>query len=75
MELYKTWTTQYKDGLLRPQSRFNTRDVIAQYTFDEIYVKHAEIQQAIFDRLEKILAENNLILLKVDLLDIRRAAE
>ena len=41
VELYKTWSTQYEAGLVRPQSRFNTRDVIAQYTFDEISVKHA----------------------------------
>jgi regulator of protease activity HflC (stomatin/prohibitin superfamily) len=73
--LYKQWRNGYEAGLVRPQSRGITRNVVTGYTFDEISAKNKQIEKAIFDQLAPELAENELTLVKVDVIDIRRAAQ
>ena len=73
LSLYKTWRDGYRDGVVRPMSRGTTREVLAQYTFDEVLLKRDEINKVIFDKLAPTLAENYLILLAVEILEIRHA--
>jgi regulator of protease activity HflC (stomatin/prohibitin superfamily) len=73
LSLYKTWRDGYRDGVVRPMSRGATREVLAQYTFDEALLKRDEIKKVIFDKLAPTLAENYLILLAVEIFEIRHA--
>jgi len=73
LDLYIKWQDRYRDNVVRPASRSITRDAMTQYTLDQILGNPDEIEKAIFDQLELTLSENYIILLKFDLLDVRRA--
>jgi regulator of protease activity HflC (stomatin/prohibitin superfamily) len=73
LDLYRNWQDRYRDGVVRPMSRGITRDTLGQYTFDEIFEKQEEIKEIVFDQLKASLAENHLILVEYNLLDVRKA--
>ena len=75
VELYKTWQDRYRDSVVRPMSRGLTRDTLGQYTINEILEKQDEIEKVIFNQLEASLAENYLILVEYDILDIRQISQ
>jgi regulator of protease activity HflC (stomatin/prohibitin superfamily) len=73
LHLYNIWRDRYRDGVVRPESRNITRNTLRQYTFDEILQNQDEIEQIVFDQLKPSLAENDLILVEYNFLDIRKA--
>jgi len=76
VDLYRTWRTNYEDGLVRPTSRGIIRDVASQYGIEEIVSsKRAEMELAITAQLEKTFSDNNLILQDFVLRNIRFSDE
>jgi regulator of protease activity HflC (stomatin/prohibitin superfamily) len=76
IDLYRTWRTNYEDGLVRPQSRGVIRDVSSQYGIEEIVsTKRADMEKQITDQLTRIFSDNNLILQDFVLRNIRFSDE
>lgn len=76
VDLYRTWRFNYEDGLVRPQARGVIRDVASQYGVEEIVSsKRTEMQLLITQELERIFAENNLVLRDFVLRNIRFSDE
>ncbi|MCA2000761.1 MAG: hypothetical protein LDL51_02730 [Chloroflexi bacterium] len=75
-DLYRTWRFNYEEGLVRPQARGVIRDVASQYGVEEIVsTKRAEMESGITEELERIFANNNLILRDFVLRNIRFSDE
>ncbi len=76
VDLYRTWRFGYEDGLVRPQARGVIRDVASQYGVEEIVsTKRSEMQMLITQELERVFAENDLILRDFVLRNIRFSDE
>ncbi len=74
--LYKTWGTNYEDGLVRPIARGVIRDAASQYGVEEIVSsKRAEMETAITQQLEQTFQQNNLVLRDFVLRNIRFSDE
>jgi regulator of protease activity HflC (stomatin/prohibitin superfamily) len=76
VDLYRTWRFTYEERLVRQQARGVIRDVASQYGVEEIVsTKRAELQLLITDELQRIFAENNLVLRDFVLRNIRFSDE
>ncbi len=59
--VHKYWQSRYQNDLVRPQTRGIIRDVVSQYSVEEVVTtKRAEMSQAITSGLQKKLEENGL---------------
>jgi len=59
--LYKQFRTSYISSLIRPELRSAVRQIVGQYTPEELYAsKRQEIETRIEDATRIILAENNI---------------
>ena len=70
-DLYVKWQNQYEDGIVRPESRGITRDVLSKYNANETSTQLLQIEQSIVNELKKQLTENFLILIKFSITAIR----
>lgn len=76
VDLYRTWRTNYQDGLVRPQARGVIRDVASQYGVEEIVSsQRAEMERQITVKLTEVFASNNLVLQDFVLRNIRFSDE
>lgn len=76
INLYRTWRFDYENGLVRPQTRGIIRDIASQYGVEEIVSsKRTEMQLQITDELNRIFADNNLVLRDFVLRNIRFSDE
>jgi regulator of protease activity HflC (stomatin/prohibitin superfamily) len=76
VDLYRTWRTNYQDGLVRPQARGVIRDVASQYGVEEIVSsQRAEMERQITVKLTEVFDSNNLVLQDFVLRNIRFSDE
>ncbi len=76
VNLYRTWGTNYEDGLVRPTSRGVIRDAASQYGVEEIVsTKRAEMEDMITKQLSDTFEANNLVLRDFVLRNIRFSDE
>jgi regulator of protease activity HflC (stomatin/prohibitin superfamily) len=72
VELFTKWQDRYQDNLVRPITRDVMRDTLSQYSKDALFGnERLEAQQAVQDMLTKKFAENDLLFLHFEILDIR----
>jgi regulator of protease activity HflC (stomatin/prohibitin superfamily) len=62
--LYLHWQDRYPNELVRPLVRQTTRDLLSQYTANEISADRPRIELAIFEVLGSGFTKNDLILLE-----------
>jgi regulator of protease activity HflC (stomatin/prohibitin superfamily) len=71
-DIDNNWKDRYEADLVRPYTRYVVRDVVPQFSADEIIkTRRKDIEQIISKQLEKRLAEHGLILIKLAILDAR----
>jgi regulator of protease activity HflC (stomatin/prohibitin superfamily) len=71
-DIDKNWKDRYEADLVRPNTRYIVRDVIPQFSADEIIkTGRKDIEQIISKQLEKKMAEHGLILIKFAISDAR----
>ncbi len=76
VDLYRTWRGGYEVGLVRPVARGVIRDVASQYGVEEIVSsQRSEMERLITEQLERVFAQNNLVLQDFVLRNIRFSEE
>jgi regulator of protease activity HflC (stomatin/prohibitin superfamily) len=76
VDLYRTWRGGYEIGLVRPVARGVIRDVASQYGVEEIVSsKRSEMESLITEQLQRVFAQNNLVLQDFVLRNIRFSEE
>ncbi len=76
VDLYRTWRGGYEAGLVRPVARGVIRDVASQYGVEEIVSsQRSEMERLITEQLERVFAQNNLVLQDFVLRNIRFSEE
>ncbi len=76
VDLYRTWRGGYEAGLVRPVARGVIRDVASQYGVEEIVSsQRSEMVRLITEQLERVFAQNNLVLQDFVLRNIRFSEE
>ncbi len=76
IQVHLAWQDRYAEDLVRPLVRGIIRDVVSQFRVDEVVSTHRfELQQQVFERLRRELAENGLILHDFVLRDINFTPE
>jgi regulator of protease activity HflC (stomatin/prohibitin superfamily) len=73
LDLHISWQDRYRDELVRPLARGITRAAMGQYNAFEINAKRLEIVNMISAQLNTKLSENDLILYRFTILNIRQA--
>jgi regulator of protease activity HflC (stomatin/prohibitin superfamily) len=72
VELFTNWQDQYQEILVRPLTRATMRDALSQYRKDALVGNgRLSAQQVIGEILAVKFAENNLLFLRFEILDIR----
>ena len=74
--LHINWQNRYSDELVRPQARGIIRDIVAQYSVDEVIsTKRLEMIQEMNERMTEKLSDNGLILIDFVLRNITFSPE
>lgn len=74
VKLYRNWQDRYSD-LVRATSRENTREMMLNFTYEEILEKKDDIENKIFTFIEPSLAKEGILLLEFKLLEIRQGPD
>lgn len=64
LDLHVHWQNRYPDELVRPLVRQTTRDLLSQYSLNEVNVDRRRLELIIFEALGPGFTENDLILLE-----------
>ncbi len=71
IEIHRKWQRRYRDDLILPVARGIIRDAVSQYRVDEVIsTRRFDMTARISNELNRILAENGLILVDFVLRDI-----